>query len=72
MVIKGNNGEQMSARHTGVPRLRLHERPLFTVNLAHLGIFGFTPEKFEANSEGIKRVRIEMYCEQMTLAPGKV
>ena len=72
MVVKGNSGEQNERAGTLEFLDPTLKSTLFTINFDHLGIFGFTPEKFEANAETIKRVRVEMYCEQMTLAPGKV
>ena len=36
---------------------------LFTLTFKHLGIFKLTPEKVEAGSENIRRVKAEMYCE---------
>ena len=35
--------------------------------LLFLGIFGFTPDKSEASSDKIKRVRIDLYCERITI-----
>ena len=40
---------------------------LLTVNFTGLGIFKLTPEKVEAGSENIRRVRAEMYCENIQL-----
>ena len=39
---------------------------LFTITFEHLGIFKLTPEKVEAGSENIRRVKAEMYCEDMS------
>jgi hypothetical protein len=72
MVIKGNAGENNEKAGTLEffdPTLK---STLFTIYFHHLGIFGFTPEKSEANAETIKRVKVEMYCEQMTLVPVKI
>ena len=71
MVIKGNAGETNEKPGTLElldPTLR---NTLLTISFQHLGIFGFTPEKSEANAQTIKRVKVEMYCEQMTLGPVK-
>jgi hypothetical protein len=38
---------------------------LSTVTLHHLGVFSFAPEKIEASSDNIRRVKVEMYCEAM-------
>lgn len=69
MVIKGNAGEDRE--RPGVleflsPDLK---SVLFAINFSHLGIFSFAPEKVEANAETVRRVKVEMYCEQMTLTP---
>jgi hypothetical protein len=69
MVLKGKVGDE-------------HERPgtlelldpsmkttLLTINFHHLGIFGFAPEVTDAARESIRRVKVEMYCEQITLGP---
>lgn len=44
--------------------------PLFTVVLKNVGIFAFSPEKSEANSDEIKRVKIQLYVESMDLEYG--
>jgi len=38
---------------------------LFTINFVQLGIFKISPEKVEAGGEPVRRVKIEMYCEDM-------
>ena len=38
---------------------------LFTLDFKHLGIFKMTPEKVEAGIENVRRVKVEMYVEQM-------
>ncbi len=43
---------------------------LFTINFKHLGIFKLTPEKVEAGSENIRRVKAEMYCEDLDFKYG--
>jgi hypothetical protein len=71
MVIKGNSGEQ----NERVGTLELLDPSLkgvmLTVTFQHLGIFGFAPDRAINASDTIKRVKVEMYCEQITLAPGK-
>ncbi|HYM21537.1 MAG TPA: phage tail protein [Candidatus Kapabacteria bacterium] len=39
--------------------------PLFTLTFQNLKIFKITPDKMESGSEGIRRVKVEMYVEQM-------
>jgi len=38
---------------------------LFTLTFSHLGIFKVSPDKMEAGAEGIRRVKAEMYCEDI-------
>lgn len=64
-VIKGNNGD--AAEKSGsldylTPNL---QEVLFTLTFSHLGIFKLTPEKVEAGSEQIRRLKAEMYCEEI-------
>lgn len=42
---------------------------LLTINFRNLGVFKCAPEKMEAGAEGIRRIKAEMYCEQMMLVP---
>lgn len=73
MVVKGNAGENNERPGTLElldPTLR---NTLLTLYFNHLGIFGFTPERSEVTDTGkTKRVKVEMYCEQMTLGPVKL
>ena len=43
---------------------------LFTVNLQNVGIYGFTIEKSEANSDSTKRCKVDLYVESMDLEYG--
>ena len=64
-VIKGNNGddkEKGGSLEYLTPNLK---EVLFTLTFKHLGIFKLTPEKVEAGSENIRRVKAEMYCEDI-------
>jgi len=45
---------------------------LITVDFTGLGIFKLTPEKVEAGSENIRRVKAEMYCEDIKFRYGDV
>ena len=38
---------------------------LFSLTFKHLGVFKLTPDKVEAGSENIRRIKAEMYCEDM-------
>lgn len=64
-VIKGHNSNDKEK--TGMLQyLSSDLKPLFTLEFKGLGIFKMTPEKVEAHSENIRRVKCEMYCEQIT------
>lgn len=43
---------------------------LFTLTFHNLGIFKLTPDKMEAGSENIRRVKAEMYCEEIRFSYG--
>ena len=65
-VIKGNNGDQKEKGGTLeflTPNL---QETLFTITFNHLGLFKLTPEKVESGSEQIRRVKAEMYVEEMS------
>jgi hypothetical protein len=69
-VIKGNNGDDAEKNGTLEylgPNLK---DVLFTLTFRHLGIFKLTPEKFDAERENIRRLRAEMYCEEIRFQPG--
>jgi len=64
-VIKGNNGddkEKGGSLEFLTPNL---QEVIFTITFQHLGIFKLTPEKVESGSENIRRVKAELYCENM-------
>jgi len=64
-VIKGNNGDDKEKTGTLEYLTPNLQETLFTLNFRHLGIFKLTPEKVEAGSENIRRIKAEMYCEEM-------
>lgn len=69
-VIKGNNGpdeERSGTLEFVTPDLK---EVLFTLELKNLGIFRLTPEKVEAGSENIRRVKAEMYCHEVAFGYG--
>ncbi len=41
------------------------KKALFTINMSHIGLFKLTPDKMEAHAEGVRRVKCEMYVEEM-------
>ncbi len=63
-VIKGLNGDDKE-KGGSLVYLTPDMKELFTITFEHLGIFKLTPEKVEAGSENIRRVKAEMYCEDM-------
>jgi hypothetical protein len=64
-VIKGNNDDQQEKNGTLEYLSPDLKQVLLTLTFKHLGIFKLTPEKVEAHREQIRRVRAEMYCEQI-------
>jgi hypothetical protein len=68
-VIDGRNGPDQEK--TGQLEYLSQDlsRPLFTLNFQGLGIFKLTPEKVEAGSENIRRIKAEMYCESIEFKP---
>ena len=71
MVLRGKAGEESEK----VGTLELLDptltTTLLTITFHHLGIFAFGPEKTTAGAEKIRTVKVEMYCEQIALTPGK-
>jgi hypothetical protein len=43
---------------------------LFTLTLEHCGVFKLSPDKIEAGVESIRRVKVEMYCEEIKFSYG--
>ena len=68
-VIKGNNSDK-EERAGKLEFLDPANKPLFTLSLSNLGIFKVAPEKTEAGSENIRRVKAEMYCEDISFKFG--
>jgi hypothetical protein len=63
-VIKGNNGddrERAGSLELLEPSLK---QSLLTIGFAHLGILSVDPVSGDG---GLRMVRVEMYCEDMTL-----
>lgn len=71
-VINGNNGpaqEKGGMLEYLAPDLKT---VLFTLEFFNLGIFKLAPEKIEAGGENIRRLKAEMYCEEMNFSFGPV
>jgi phage tail-like protein len=64
-VIKGKNGPEEERSGTLEFLGNDLKEVLFTLELKNLGIFRLTPEKVEAGSENIRRVKAEMYCQEV-------
>lgn len=66
-VIKGNNADdnELSGSLTWLAADLKTE--LAVVTLSHVGIFGLAPEMVEAGSEQIRRIVVDLYCEQMAV-----
>jgi len=69
-VIKGNNGDDKEKGATLEYLTPNLQEVLFTLNFHHLGIFKLTPDKQEAGSENIRRLKAEMYCETIDFTYG--
>ncbi len=64
-VIKGNNGDDKEKNGTLeflTPNL---QEALFKLTFNHAGIFRLEEERVEAGSENIRRVKVELYVEEM-------
>jgi hypothetical protein len=69
-VVDGNCGADREKTGT-LEYLASDGTVLFTLNLSGLGIFKLTPDKVEAGGENIRRVKAEMYCENLTFSIAK-
>ncbi|MGH2721749.1 MAG: phage tail protein [Actinomycetota bacterium] len=69
-VVKGNSGDEKEKSGTLEYLTPDLSTALFTLSFKGLGIFKCAPEKAEAGSENIRRVKAEMYCEQITFKYG--
>jgi phage tail-like protein len=64
-VIKGNNGEDREKGGTLEYLTPNLNEVLFTLHFYHLGVFKVTADKNEASGEPIRRMKVEMYCEDI-------
>jgi hypothetical protein len=64
-VINGNAGEKNGTLEYLAPNLG---QTLFTIQFENLGIFSLAPEKGQPNSDTIRRVTAEMYCEAISFS----
>lgn len=67
-VVKGNTGDDKE--RPGFLELLSPDLKtvLLRMNFSHLGIFSFSPMKQDASADSIARVKVEMYCEQITIS----
>jgi phage tail-like protein len=68
-VIKGNNTEDKEKNGSLEYLSPNLGTVLFSLTFRHLGIFKLSEEKAEAGSEAVRRVRAEMYCEEIVFSP---
>ena len=64
-MIKGNNGEDHEKGGTLEYLTPNLQEVLFTLHFFHLGVFKVSPDKMEASGEPIRRLKVEMYCEDI-------
>ncbi len=69
-IAKGNNGDDREKNGAIVFLDASLKNELGRINLFNCGIAGLSPEPQVANSEAIRRVTAEVYCEQMELVSG--
>ena len=67
-VINGENGDSMEKGGTLEYLSSDLKTTLFTINFEHLGIFKISTDSVESGSDNIRRVKVEMYCENMSFA----
>jgi hypothetical protein len=64
-LVKGNNSNDKERDGTIVYLDSNRQTELGRLNLFGCGIVGLAPQKVQANSEAIRRVQAELYCERM-------
>ncbi|MEA2646916.1 MAG: hypothetical protein QOE92_1999 [Chloroflexota bacterium] len=67
-VVRGNNRPENEKSGTLEYLAADQKETLFTLDLKNLGIFRLAPEKAQAGQESIRRVRAEMYCEEISFS----
>lgn len=64
-VVKGNCSEG-AEKHGQLEYLTPNlQDTLFTLEFFHLGVFKISPDKVESGGEPVRRIKVEMYCEQI-------
>ncbi|HWI53171.1 MAG TPA: phage tail protein [Symbiobacteriaceae bacterium] len=69
-VIRGNNSEEQEKSGSLEFLSPDLKEVLFRLEFNGLGLFRVAPDKLEAGSEGIRRIKAEMYCEEMRFTAG--
>lgn len=64
-VIKGNCTEDKEKGGTLEYLAADLKTVLFTLTFKNLGVFKVAPDKMEAGAEGVRRIKAEMYCEDV-------
>jgi hypothetical protein len=64
-VIKGVNNDDKEKNGTLEYLNPSLDKVLFVLTFKHLGIFKLTPDKVESGAEQLRRVKAEMYCEDL-------
>jgi len=67
-VIKGNCGQEFEKGGTLEYLTANLQEVLFTLSFSQLGIFKISPDKVEAAGESVRRVKVEMYCEDISFS----
>jgi hypothetical protein len=68
-VLKGNSGDDKE-RSGSLIYFNPKEVEILRLSFSNLGIFKGTPEASENNSDKIRRVKYELYCESITMKIG--
>jgi hypothetical protein len=71
-VIKGNNGADKEKSGTLEYLSADLRQVLFTLTLKGLGIRALRPVPVDTTNESVRRVQVQMYCEDMSLTSGVV
>jgi hypothetical protein len=66
-VVNGNNGDDQE-RSGSLSYLTPADDEILTVEFRHLGIFRLAPAESESNSDRVRRVTAELYCEDMDIS----
>jgi hypothetical protein len=65
-VIQGQNGQSSEKGGTLEYLSSDLTTTLFTITFVNLGVFKISPDSVESGSDNIRRVKVEMYCEDMS------